>query len=78
MGKGRPKGYSPYTDISYEELGDWLGRKSMVKVSKSWLDALIGSPTPPIATHTTPPTKIHTIKEEFPKIEYKLTNLNDE
>ena len=79
MSKGRPKGYSPYMDITYEELGDWVGRKSMVKVSKSWLDALIGSPTPLVATSITPPTKIHTIKEQSPpKIEFKLTNLNDE
>ena len=77
MGKGRPKGYSPYRDISYGELGDWLGRKATVKVSKTWLDDLIGAPVPPSATPSLPPTKIHVIKEDPPKIEYKLTDFND-
>ena len=42
MKRGRPKGYSPYTEISYEELADWVGRKTKVPVSKKWLQALMG------------------------------------
>ena len=41
MKKGRPKGYSPYVEITYEELGDYVGRKSIVKVSKTWLESMI-------------------------------------
>ena len=28
MTRGRPKGYSPYIEIRYEELADWVGRKT--------------------------------------------------
>lgn len=42
MKRGRPKGYSPYTEISYEELADWVGRKTKVPVSKKWLQTLMG------------------------------------
>ena len=76
MGKGRPKGYSPYAEITYEELGDWIGRKTMVKVSRAWLDSLRGSPVP-----SSPPVESDdllsaTTKEEIlPKIEYTLTDL---
>ena len=41
--RGRPKGYSPYTEISYEELADWVGRKTKVPVSKKWLQSLMGT-----------------------------------
>jgi len=40
--RGRPKGYNPYTQISYEELADWVGRKTKVPVSKKWLQSLMG------------------------------------
>ena len=40
MKKGRPKGYSPYVEMSYEELGDYVGRLAIVKVSRAWLDSL--------------------------------------
>ncbi len=78
MGKGRPKGYSPYVEISYEELGDWVGRKSMVKVSRAWLDALRCPPAPP-----SPITEVKTLRksseseETSPKIEYNLIDLNE-
>ena len=61
-----------HTSITYEELGDWVGRKSIVKVSKAWLDGLINQ------CASTPPTKVHALeKQEQPKIEFKLTNLNE-
>ena len=61
-----------YSSITYEELGDWVGRKSIVKVSKAWLDGLINQCASP------PPTKVHVLeKQEQPKIEFKLTNLNE-
>ncbi|MGI9357967.1 MAG: hypothetical protein ACR2ON_01020 [Paracoccaceae bacterium] len=75
MKRGRPKGYSPYAEISYEELADYVGRKTLVKVCKSWLDDLVEG------------TRVETINfnehqnessesnetEEYPKIEYELT-----
>ena len=78
MGKGRPKGYSPYVEISYEELGDWVGRKSMVKVSRAWLEALKCPPAPP-----SPITKVSTLSNQLeseetqPQIAYKLIDLNE-
>ena len=43
MSRGRKKGYSPYySHISYEELGDWVGRKARIPVSKRWLESLMG------------------------------------
>jgi hypothetical protein len=42
MKRGRPKGYSPYTEIRYEELADWVGRKTKIPVSKKWLQSLMG------------------------------------
>ena len=70
MGKGRPKGYSPYVEVSYEELGDWVGRKSAVKVSRAWLDALRcpSASSSPIIEAKTPP-KSPEYEEISPKIE---------
>lgn len=70
MAKGRPKGYSPYAEIPYGELGDWLGKKSLVKVSKAWLESLINQAVVTEAPLLPP--------EEEPKIEFTLTDLNDE
>ena len=67
MKRGRPPVYS---DISYGELGDWAGRKTMIKVSKAWLEALRGQPAP------SSPTKSPD-KESESKIEYKITDLNE-
>ena len=71
MSRGRPKGYSPYAEITYQELGEWVGRKSLIKVSKSWLEDLIGSNQESLAVATTKTA-------ENPKIEFNLINLNDE
>jgi len=80
MKRGRPKGYNPYTEISYEELSDWVGRKTKVPVSKKWLQSLMGEAN-------------SSQKEDIPldndseatyskdidsKIEYTLTNFNNE
>ena len=77
MSKGRPKGYSPYTEITYGELGDWLGRKALVKVSKAWLEELtsqacsLGG-----APHSSKDITLKT--EEEPKIEFTLTDFNND
>lgn len=74
MSRGRPKGYKPYVDISYGDLGDWVGVKGRVRVSRAWWEALTGESEP-----SSPTSKA--IKEEHqlqPKIEYKLIDLNNE
>ena len=68
MKRGRPKGYSPYTDITYDELGDWVGRKTVVKVSKAWLEDLTNQPTP---------SRPAVAENKEDKIEFQITNLND-
>ena len=88
MRKGRPKGYSPCTDITYEELGDWLGRKSLVKVSKAWLEDLtnhavsIEQASETLTSLDKPqsfdPPQKEEVEIEQPKIEFKLTDLNYE
>jgi len=35
-----PNENEPYTDITYEELGCYVGNKAVVSVSKSWLDSI--------------------------------------
>ena len=69
MKRGRPKGYSPYIELTYEELADYVGRKSVVRVSKAWWDALTGASEP-----TPKPTESSKSEE---KIEFKLVNLNE-
>lgn len=75
MKRGRPKGYKPYYEISYEELGQWVGKKAQVQVSKKWLDFLMGEGNDeeslPSYTETNPIQK----KEELNKIEYTLSNI---
>lgn len=31
-----------YINITYEELGDYVGNKTLVQVTKQWFDSLIG------------------------------------
>lgn len=72
MSRGRPKGYSPYIEISYEELGDWVGRKSKVVVCKKWLDSITDHDY--ISPMQQEPSSSKVIsEEEIPKIEYTLT-----
>lgn len=70
MKRGRPKGYSPYATISYEELGDWVGRKTKVVVCKKWLESLI---TPTDEPNPEPLEESPQTSEVESKIEYNLT-----
>lgn len=80
MTKGRPKGYSPYYSISYEELSDWVGKKAHVVVCKKWL-ASLGYEDPQESVEDEyeavssidqdQPTKVTEVEQ--PKIEYTLT-----
>lgn len=70
MKKGRPKGYSPYVEMSYEELGDYVGKLALVKVSKAWLESLTKETLPTYEKKEV----IHKLQE---KIEYKLIDLNE-
>lgn len=72
MKRGRPKGYSPYIEISYEELADWVGRKTKVPVSKKWLDSLMGTEN----VIDKPIEVSHNDVES--KIEYTLTQFDNE
>ena len=63
MKKGRP---TVYQELTYGELGDYVGHKGVVKVSKAWFDTLMVSSRP--STPTPKP-----IEE---KIKYKITDLN--
>ena len=78
MGRGRPKGHSPYADISYEELGDWVGRKSLVKVSRAWLESVMTEPIPsmPLNGEAMTPSSASSVSE--PKIEFNLTTFDNE
>lgn len=72
MNRGRPKGHSPYIEISYEELGDWVGKKSKVLVSKKWLDSIVDQDyNSPIEE----PCYSKVVNEEpkKPTIEYNIT-----
>jgi hypothetical protein len=73
MSRGRPKGYTPYTEVTYAELGEWVGMKARVRVSRAWWESITGEPEPssPIIEHNI------TEKEIEPKIEYKLIDLNE-
>tara|TARA_B100000029_G_C16975124_1_gene741527 strand:- start:211 stop:450 length:240 start_codon:yes stop_codon:yes gene_type:complete len=79
MKRGRPKGYSPYVNIPYEELADFVGRKSPVKVCRAWLEELIKQTNMgeqnPYVVQNTPHEKI---KAEQPKIEYELTTFDED
>ena len=83
MKRGRPKGYNPYTEISYEELSDWVGRKTKVPVSKKWLQSLMGEDILPQKENAEDISLDN--DDEVPhsedidsKIEYTLTNFNNE
>ena len=69
MKRGRPKGYSPYIALTYEELGDYVGRKSIVKVSKAWWDSLL--------EQAIPEESVPILKKVEQKIEFNLVDLND-
>tara|TARA_R110000765_G_scaffold277601_2_gene375501 strand:- start:674 stop:898 length:225 start_codon:yes stop_codon:yes gene_type:complete len=73
MSRGRPKGYKPYIDISYGDLGDWIGAKGKVRVSRAWWESITGESEPPNPTSE----NIKEKNEPQPKIEYKLIDLNE-
>lgn len=74
--RGRPKGYSPYTEISYEELADWVGRKTKVPVSKKWLQSLMGTESEEVDDFVVDSASQEDYSEDIkPKIEYTLTQL---
>ncbi len=73
MSRGRPKGYTPYTEVTYAELGEWVGVKARVRVSRAWWESITGEsePSSPIVENNKEKT------EAEPKIEYKLIDLNE-
>ena len=78
MSRGRPLAL---VDITYEELGEYVGRKGMVKVSRAWLTHLTGDFEP--CSDQSSKEEINAIneaveKEVSPKVEYQLTDLNNE
>ena len=75
MKRGRPKGYSPYIEIRYEDLADWVGRKTKVPVSKKWLQELIDEDSNLPLDNS---TKEDYNSEIESKIEYTLTQFDDE
>jgi len=72
MKRGRPKGYTPYVEISYEELADWVGRKAKVVVCKKWLESLMGKEIHIGSVEESIAEKED--QEETPKIEYEITH----
>ena len=76
MKRGRPKGYSPYVEISYEDLADYGGRKTLIKVCKTWIEDLIEqtkSQNTFLNTNTAQTEHQPKENKEYPKIEYELT-----
>jgi len=81
MKRGRPKGYSPYTEITYEELADWVGRKAKIPVSKKWLQALMGEDTNEESSDffvDESSMKDYDAPQLESKIEYTLTHFENE
>jgi hypothetical protein len=75
MKRGRPKGYSPYIEIRYEDLADWVGRKTKVPVSKKWLQELIDEDSDLPLDNS---AKEDYASEIESKIEYTLTQFDNE
>lgn len=73
MKRGRPKGYNPYYEISYAELGDWVGSKAKVQVSKKWLDILMGN-----SNEITTDNLKTEASSDTSKIEFNLTTFDNE
>jgi hypothetical protein len=71
MSRGRPKNYNPYLEITYEELGDWVGKNAKIQVCKKWMTQL----GYPIETDNKVIQDDEIDSNNQPKIEYTLTNL---
>ena len=70
--RGRKKGSTCFVDLTYEELGEYVGRRGVVKVSKVWLESLgcDGSMPIPVKSSLTP-------AQDESKIQFTLTDLNE-
>lgn len=77
MKRGRPKGHSPYTEISYEDLSDWVGCKTKIPVSKKWLQVLMGNEAEADISLDNSPQAVDTEHIDS-KIEYTLTKFDNE
>ena len=69
MKRGRPKAY---IEISYEELSDWVGKKTKIPVSKRWLEFLMGESEEEIPVDD---PSLEPKNSSESKIEYTLTQL---
>jgi hypothetical protein len=81
MKRGRPKGYSPYINIPYEDLADFVGRKTLVKVCGKWLKELIeetNSEAKDWGAITPSSSGGATNNNEQPKIEFQLTTFDED
>ena len=78
MKRGRPKGYNPYYEISYAELGDWVGSKAKVQVSKKWLDILMGNSSEMSTDNLSSNELKKEVSSDTPKIEFNLTTFDNE
>lgn len=77
MKRGRPKGYSPYVDITYEDLGNYIGAKGVVKVSRAWVESIEEANSKAYSIEELINKPQHKVVEQE-KIEFKLIDLNDE
>tara|TARA_Y100000361_G_scaffold154176_1_gene178574 strand:- start:447 stop:695 length:249 start_codon:yes stop_codon:yes gene_type:complete len=79
-GKGRPKGYKPFIDITYEELGQWVGPKALVKVNTKWLEFLKGNLEVDSNSDVdyNSGKKIINVEEVPSPIEYNITRFDNE
>lgn len=75
MKRGRPKGYSPYVEIRYEDLADWVGRKTKVPVPRKWIQALMGEEIEEEQKNLDNSSNDDHTEEVEQKIEYTLTHL---
>ena len=75
--KGRPKGYSPYAELTLEELSDWVGKKNKIPVSRKWVEFIMGKEAENIVDTSVEDQYDEEIteKESQPKIAYTLTKL---
>ena len=70
--RGRKKGSTSFVDLTYAQLGQFVGRKGIVKVSKVWLESVGGSDAEMDDSDLNTETS-------SPPISYKLTTYdNDE
>mgnify|MGYP003155028286 CR=1 FL=1 len=73
--KGRPKGYSPYAELTLEELSDWVGKKNKIPVSRKWVEFIMGKEAENVVDISADNQygEETTEKEPQPKIAYTIT-----